>query len=77
MGFGIEFDFGNLINLVGILVAFAFGYGMLSQRIKTVEKRVCEIDEIRIDLRAISDTLQKLVGQFETYIKMTSKEHHE
>lgn len=74
---GFEFDTGNVITILGQVVLLAFSYGMLSQRVKTVEKRVCEIDEIRTDIRAISDTLQKLMGQFETYIKMTSREHHE
>ena len=74
---GFEFDTGNVLTAIGLIVTFAFGYGMLSQKVKSVESRLCKIDEIRTDIRAISDTLQKLVGQFETYIKMTQREHHE
>ena len=74
---GIEFNAGNIITILVAVVTFAFGYGMLSQRVKSVESKLCEIDEIRTDIRAISDTLQKLVGQFETYIKMTQGAKHD
>ena len=70
----MEITIANIITLLIALVSFAFGYGMLSQRVKTVESKVAEIDDIKAELHKISDTLQKLAGQFEMYFKLACKD---
>ena len=72
----MNINVGIMITLVTMIVSFAFGYGILSNRVKNVECKLSEIDDIKDDIRSISDTLQRLVGQFETYIKM-SRGHNE
>lgn len=69
------FTTANIVTIITLMISIAFGYGILSQRVKSIESRLCEIDEIRADIRKISDTLQHLAGQFETYIKMTQRDN--
>ena len=69
----MEITLGNIVTIVVALISVAFGYGMLNQRVKSLESKVSEIDEIKAELHKISDTLQKLSGQFEMFIKMNCK----
>ena len=69
----MEITLGNIVTIGVALISVAFGYGMLNQRVKSLESKVSEIDEIKAELHKISDTLQKLSGQFEMFIKMNCK----
>lgn len=69
----MEMNLGNIITLALGVITFAFGYGILSQRVKTIECRLEELDAIRIEIRKISDTLQNLVGRIDVFMKMSQE----
>jgi len=70
----MEFNISNLITLLIAFAGGAYGYGILNQKVKGLEAKVREIDDIRDEVHKISDTLQKLVGQFDIIVKMYCKE---
>ena len=73
----MEMNVGNWITLGMSIISVAFGYGMIHQRVKNLESKVAEIDDIKAELHKISDTLQKLAGQFEMYFKLSCKDKGE
>lgn len=66
----MELNIGNIITLVLGVITFAFGYGILSQRVKSIECRLEELDAIRIEIRKISDTLQNLMGRIDVFFSL-------
>ena len=71
----MELSIANVLTAAFAVISFAFGYGILSQRVKSIEHKINEIDDLRDEVRKISDTLQKLVGQVEIFIKMNCKDN--
>lgn len=73
----MEITLGNIITLGAGIVSFIFGYATLHQRVKTVEKKVDEIDLLRGEIRNISDSLQNLIGKVDIFIRLAcEKEKH-
>ncbi len=66
----MDLNIGNIITLVLGVITFAFGYGILSQKVKAIESRLGELDVIRQDIRNISDTLQRLCGKIDVFFNM-------
>lgn len=66
----MEINLGNIITLALGIITFAFGYGILSQKVKAIESRLGELDVIRQDIRNISDTLQRLCGKIDVFFDM-------
>lgn len=52
------------------LIMIAFGYGRLTQRVKGVENRFREIDDVKQDIKHISSTLNQLVGKIDTFFNI-------
>ena len=62
----------TIISIAIYLVVFAFGYGILNQKVKTIERKVDEIDDLRDEVRNIGNLLQNLIGRVDTFINLFS-----
>jgi len=51
------FTFGNLFTLVTCVIGISFGYGMLSQRVKTLENQIVILEQVNAKLTAIQGQL--------------------
>lgn len=71
----MEFNIGNVLSLLTMLVTFAFGYGILNQRVKSIESRMTELDSLRNDIKIIGDNVQYIIGKFDTFIEFYKNEH--
>lgn len=54
---------GNLITLLVSVIGFAFGYGMLSQRVKSLEAQLIIIGQVNDKLTAIQTQIAASSGQ--------------
>ena len=65
-------EMSTIISIAIYLVVFAFGYGILNQKVKTIERKVDEIDDLRDEVRNIGNLLQNLIGRVDTFINLFS-----
>ena len=63
-------EIGTILTAIIAIITFAFGYGILSQRVKSLECKINEVDKLREEVRKIADTLHELVGSIKTYMEM-------
>ena len=65
-------EMSTIISIAIYIVVFAFGYGILNQKVKTIERKVDEIDDLRDEVRNIGNLLQNLIGRVDTFINLFS-----
>lgn len=61
-------DIQTIMTIGTPLIVFVFGYGILNQKVKSIEKKVDEIDDLRDEVRNIGNLLQNLIGKVDTFI---------
>jgi len=70
----MTFDSSAVLSIVSSLIVFAFGYGILNQKVKSIEKKVDEIDDLRDEVRNIGGLLQNLIGKVDTFISLLNNQ---
>ena len=63
-------DIQTIMTIGTPLIVFVFGYGILNQKVKSIEKKVDEIDDLRDEVRNIGKQLENLLGKVDTFIML-------
>jgi hypothetical protein len=69
----MQIDLGKLVELGIMLIAFAFGYGILNQKVCNLEKKFTEFEGLRSEVKQISATLNQLLGKVDTWFQLMEK----